>query len=71
MRQETRDRFSGTVESFTRRSGSAGLHGDPLRHRSSDDVPSSKDVVRITNFRSFAIIDKRALVKFGNIHVIY
>ncbi|KAI5649589.1 hypothetical protein M9H77_35594 [Catharanthus roseus] len=44
VRQETRDRFSGTVESFTRRSGSAGLHGDPLRHRSSDDVPSSKDV---------------------------
>lgn len=43
------DRLSGAVESFNRRGGSgagAGLHGDPLRHRSSDDVPSSKDVVR-------------------------
>lgn len=44
VRQETRDRLSGAVESFNRRSGGSGLHGDPSRHRSSDDVPSSKDV---------------------------
>jgi casein kinase 1 epsilon len=42
--QEIRDRFSGAVEAFARRNGSGhGLHGDHSRHRSSDDVPSSKD----------------------------
>lgn len=41
-----RDRFSGAVEAFARKNGSAaGLHGDHSRHRSSDNVPSSKDVV--------------------------
>lgn len=44
--QEIRERFSGAVEAFSRRNGSGhGLHGDHSRHRSSDDVPSSKDVV--------------------------
>lgn len=44
--QEIRDRFSGAVEAFARRNGSGhALHGDHSRHRSSDDVPSSKDVV--------------------------
>lgn len=44
--QEIRDRFSGAVEAFARRNGSGhGLHGDHFRHRSSDDVPSSKDAV--------------------------
>lgn len=47
MRQEIKDRFSGAVEAFTRRNVSGtGLQGDHLRHhRSSDDVPASKDVV--------------------------
>lgn len=47
VRQEIKDRFSGAVEAFTRRNVSGtGLQGDHLRHhRSSDDVPSSKDVV--------------------------
>ncbi|XP_041000633.1 casein kinase 1-like protein 11 isoform X1 [Juglans microcarpa x Juglans regia] len=40
--QEIRERFSGAVEAFSRRNGSG--HGDHSRHRSSDDVPSSKDV---------------------------
>ncbi|PIN20223.1 Casein kinase (serine/threonine/tyrosine protein kinase) [Handroanthus impetiginosus] len=45
VRQEVRDRFSGAVEAFARRNGSSAvLHGDHLRHRSSEDVPSSKDV---------------------------
>ncbi|XP_009771286.1 casein kinase 1-like protein 10 [Nicotiana sylvestris] len=46
VRQEIKDRFSGAVEAFTRRNVSGtGLQGDHLRHhRSSDDVPSSKDV---------------------------
>ncbi|KAL2486776.1 casein kinase I [Abeliophyllum distichum] len=45
VRQEIRDRFSGAVEAFAKRNGStAGLHGDHLRHRSSEGVPSSKDV---------------------------
>lgn len=44
--QEIRDRFSGAVEAFARRNGTGhGLHGEHTRHRSSDDVPSSKDVV--------------------------
>ncbi|XP_012487335.1 casein kinase 1-like protein 10 [Gossypium raimondii] len=42
--QEIRERFSGAVEAFARRNVSGhGLHGDQSRHRSSDDVPSSKD----------------------------
>ncbi|KAE8714636.1 Casein kinase I isoform epsilon [Hibiscus syriacus] len=40
--QEIRERFSGAVEAFARRNGSG--HGDQSRYRSSDDVPSSKDV---------------------------
>uniref|UniRef100_A0A5B6ZWD4 non-specific serine/threonine protein kinase n=2 Tax=Davidia involucrata TaxID=16924 RepID=A0A5B6ZWD4_DAVIN len=44
VRQEIRDRFSGSVEAFARRNSSGGLHGDHSRHRSSEDVPSSKDV---------------------------
>ena len=45
--QDIRDnRFSGGAEAFARRNASGhGLHGDHSRHRSSDDVPSSKDVV--------------------------
>lgn len=43
--QEVRDRFTGGIEAFARRNTSGhGLHGDHSRHRSSDDVPSSKDV---------------------------
>ncbi|KAL4590543.1 hypothetical protein LXL04_003475 [Taraxacum kok-saghyz] len=39
------DRFSGAVESFTRRNGSSsGWHGDQSRHRSSENVTPSKDV---------------------------
>ncbi|XP_019428362.1 PREDICTED: casein kinase 1-like protein 10 isoform X2 [Lupinus angustifolius] len=45
---EVRDRLSGALEEFARRnrptSSGLGLHGDNSRHRSSDDVPSSKDV---------------------------
>lgn len=45
--QEIRERLSGAVEAFARRNGSGhGLPGDHSRHRSSDDVPSSKDVVK-------------------------
>ncbi|KAL0414297.1 UNVERIFIED_CONTAM: Casein kinase-like protein 11 [Sesamum radiatum] len=45
VKQEVRDRFSGAVEAFARRNSSGpGLHGDHSRHRSSEDVPSSKDV---------------------------
>ncbi|KAL0456975.1 UNVERIFIED_CONTAM: Casein kinase-like protein 11 [Sesamum latifolium] len=45
VKPEVRDRFSGAVEAFARRNSSgAGLHGDHLRHRSSEDMPSSKDV---------------------------
>ncbi|KAL7602320.1 casein kinase 1-like protein 10 [Lactuca sativa] len=46
VKQEVRDRFSGAVESFTRRNGSSsGLHGDQSRHRSSENVTPSKDAV--------------------------
>lgn len=54
VRQEVRDKFSGAVEAFARRNGTTGggLHGgehsrhsDYSRQRSSEDVPSSKDVV--------------------------
>jgi casein kinase 1 epsilon len=52
VRQEVRDKFPGAVEAFTRRNGAGGgLHGgehsrhsDSSRQRSSEDVPSSKDV---------------------------
>ncbi|PKI78642.1 hypothetical protein CRG98_001019, partial [Punica granatum] len=43
--QEIRERLSGAVEAFARRNGPVhGLHGDHSRHRTSDEVPSSKDV---------------------------
>ncbi|XP_010532662.1 PREDICTED: casein kinase 1-like protein 10 [Tarenaya hassleriana] len=40
--QDLREKFSGAVEAFTRRNLSG--HGDRSRQRSSDDVPSSKEV---------------------------
>nr|GMD21827.1 casein kinase 1-like protein 10 [Ipomoea batatas]GMD95242.1 casein kinase 1-like protein 10 [Ipomoea batatas] len=44
VRQEARDRFSGGVEAFARRNSSGtGLHGDHSRHRTSEDIPSSKE----------------------------
>ncbi|XP_022871377.1 casein kinase 1-like protein 10 [Olea europaea var. sylvestris] len=46
VKQEVQDRFSGAVQAFTRRNGSStGMHGDHLRHRSTEDAPSSKDVL--------------------------
>lgn len=53
--KEIRDRFSGAVEAFSRRQGSGSSpRYDHARQRSSEDVPSSKDVVKFyfvpTNF---------------------
>ncbi|XP_016434452.1 uncharacterized protein LOC107760859 [Nicotiana tabacum] len=43
--QDIRDRFSGAVGAFTRRTPSgSGRHGEHSRHKTSDDIPSSKDV---------------------------
>ncbi|KAF8365164.1 hypothetical protein HHK36_032829 [Tetracentron sinense] len=43
--QEIRDRFPGAVEAFDRKSNSGScLHDDHSRHKTSEDVPSSKDV---------------------------
>ncbi|KAJ9696966.1 hypothetical protein PVL29_008949 [Vitis rotundifolia] len=43
--QETRDRFSGAVETFPRRNAfGSGLLSDHSKNRTSDGVPSSKDV---------------------------
>ncbi|KAK2984597.1 hypothetical protein RJ640_029103, partial [Escallonia rubra] len=43
--QDIRDRFSGAVEAFSRRNASGpGQHGEHHRHRTSEDLPSSKDV---------------------------
>lgn len=43
--QDIREKFSGAVEAFSRRNTSShGRHGEQSRHRSSDKVPSSKDV---------------------------
>lgn len=39
--QDVRDRFSGAVEAFSRRNASGADH---YKHRTSEDVPSSKDV---------------------------
>nr|GEX54560.1 casein kinase 1-like protein 10 [Tanacetum cinerariifolium] len=45
VKPEIRDRFSGTVEAFSRRNvSSSGLHGDHSRHRSSELATPSKDV---------------------------
>ena len=44
--QEIREKFSGAVEVFSRRhASSSGRHGDHSKHRTTEDVPSSKDVV--------------------------
>ncbi|XP_057798138.1 casein kinase 1-like protein 9 isoform X2 [Salvia miltiorrhiza] len=43
--QDLRDKFSGAVEAFSRRNAtSTGRYGEQSRHRTSEDVPSSKDV---------------------------
>ncbi|GFZ17689.1 casein kinase I [Actinidia rufa] len=43
--QEIREKFSGAVEVFSRRHASrSGRHGDHSKHRTTEDVPSSKDV---------------------------
>ncbi|XP_073144697.1 casein kinase 1-like protein 10 [Henckelia pumila] len=43
--QDLRDKFSGAVEAFSRRNSSGpARHGDHSRHRTSDDMPTSKDV---------------------------
>ncbi|KAI3460991.1 hypothetical protein Pfo_017654 [Paulownia fortunei] len=43
--QDIRERFSGAVEAFSRRNASgSGRHGEHSRHRTLEDVPSSKDV---------------------------
>lgn len=64
--REIRDRFSGAVEAFARRNGSRhGLHGEHSRHRSSDDVPSSRDVVRTFYFILFYSILFFFLVKLS------
>ncbi|CAN4113691.1 unnamed protein product [Withania somnifera] len=43
--QDIRDRFSGAVEAFSRRNGSGtGKHGEHSRHKTSEDMTSSKDV---------------------------
>lgn len=44
--QEIREKFSGAVEVFSRKHAStSGRHGDHSKNRTSEDVPSSKDVV--------------------------
>lgn len=51
MGQDIRDRFSGAVGAFARRNGSgSGKLGEHSRHKTSDDIPSSKDVVLILLF---------------------
>lgn len=53
VRQEFGNRFSGAVEGSTRKiASSSGLRGDNSRLRSSEGVPSSKDVV-VNHFSSF------------------
>ncbi|KAG5587351.1 hypothetical protein H5410_047785 [Solanum commersonii] len=43
--QDIRDRFSGAVGAFSRRNASSsGRHGEHSRNKTSDDIPSSKDV---------------------------
>ncbi|VFQ85421.1 unnamed protein product [Cuscuta campestris] len=51
VRQEGRDKLSGAVEAFARRNNSGtGLHGgDYSRHKTSEDIPSSKDMLADTD----------------------
>ncbi|XP_059297940.1 casein kinase 1-like protein 10 [Lycium ferocissimum] len=43
--QDIRERFSGAVEAFSRRNGSGtGRHGEHSRHKTSEDMTSSRDV---------------------------
>lgn len=51
MGQDIRDRFAGAVGAFARRNvSSSGRHGEHSKHKTSDDIPSSKDVVLILLF---------------------
>ncbi|KAK9931157.1 hypothetical protein M0R45_018449 [Rubus argutus] len=81
--QDLHDRFSGAVEAFSGRNGSGhGLHGDTSRHRSTDDAPSSKNVVNGANifcklfyvsdlvFKLFYVSDHDAVSRsWNNFHV--
>ncbi|KAL0437355.1 UNVERIFIED_CONTAM: Casein kinase-like protein 6 [Sesamum radiatum] len=42
--RDIRDKFSGAVEAFSRRNASSAQHGEHLRHRTLEDVPSPKDM---------------------------
>lgn len=52
--KEIRDRFSGAVEAFSRRhiSGSSPRN-DHAKHRTYEEVPSSKEVVNFNPFPLF------------------
>lgn len=46
MGQDIKDKFSGAAEAFARKNVSGtGFTGDRLRHRSSEHLSSSRDVV--------------------------
>ncbi|KAL0461091.1 UNVERIFIED_CONTAM: Casein kinase-like protein 6 [Sesamum latifolium] len=42
--RDIRDRFSGAVEAFSRRNASSAQHGEHLRQRTLEDLPSPKDM---------------------------
>ncbi|KAJ0483274.1 hypothetical protein HanIR_Chr13g0663061 [Helianthus annuus] len=63
VKPEVRDRFSGTVESFARRTG---LHGEYSRHRSSEHATPSKEMVSCPNSRLSLMTCHRS---FGKIHI--
>lgn len=43
--KEIRDRFSGAVEAFSRKNNFGTLHREHTRHKTAEDLPSSKQVV--------------------------
>lgn len=49
--QDLRDKFSGAVEAFSRRkTTNTGRYGEQARHGTSEDVPSSMNVVLLSPF---------------------
>ncbi|KAJ0672807.1 hypothetical protein HanOQP8_Chr13g0501331 [Helianthus annuus] len=71
VKPEVRDGFSGTVESFARRTG---LHGEYSRHRSSEHATPSKEMVSCPNSQLALMTCHRSLGKIhisGHLHLSY
>ncbi|GLU03658.1 hypothetical protein SLE2022_208460 [Rubroshorea leprosula] len=61
--REIRERFSGAVEAFSKRNiSSSNSHGDHYRHKTTEDVPSSKHVHHEVEKRRYGSTTRKAVI---------